>query len=341
MTSSGLPLSAVGEMAMLKPLLPLFSRRPDVAVGPGDDCAVLRMPGARRDLLATTDPVIRGHHFPDGTPMEFVARKAVARAISDIAAMGGEAAWILTDVVAPPDMPADTVRELYGFLEKASGEFGLSIAGGDLSEGSDLEIHVTALGTVPCGTAVLRSTAKPGDGLFVTGRLGCSWTDGNTHQYTFQPRLDQGNFLRSRRYASAMMDLSDGLGADLPRLLDASGVGCAIDAAAIPLSEAALRTTSPHGHAWNDGEDFELLFAVPPDRIASLLRAWPRRFPDLRLSRIGTILRSPRSRVLLRDGKKSPLPPGGFNHFCAVGDGPAGKTGQRRGRAAKSEKKEG
>lgn len=314
-----LPLSSIGEIALLKPLLPRFFQRPDVATGPGDDCAVLRVPGGRRDLLATTDPVIRGHHFLDETPVEFVARKAVARAISDIAAMGGEAAWILTDVVAPAAFPADSVRALYGALEKAAREFGLSIVGGDLSEGPDLEIHVTALGTVPRGTAVLRSGARPGDALFVTGALGASWTDGNTHQYLFQPRLEEGYFLRARRFASAMMDLSDGLGADLPRLLDASGVSCRIDAAAIPLSEAARRTGQPLAHAWNDGEDFELLFAVPADRIPGLLRAWRRRFPGLALSRIGTVLPQGEPRTMVNGGETMALPPGGFNHFRSSG----------------------
>ena len=309
------PLSSIGEIALLKPLLPRFFQRPDVATGPGDDCAVIRMPGSRRDLLATTDPVIRGHHFLDDTPLEFVGRKALARAISDIAAMGGEAAWILTDVVAPAAFPADSVRGLYGALEKAAREFGLSIVGGDLSEGPDLEIHVTALGTVPRGTAVLRSGARPGDALFVTGVLGASWTDGNTHQYTFQPRLAEGAFLRSRRYVSAMMDLSDGLGADLPRLLNASHVSCEIDADAIPLSDAARSTPDPLGHAWSDGEDFELLFAVPPEHVDGLLRAWSCRFPDLPISRIGTVLQSRAPRTMLLNGAKVPLPPGGYNHF--------------------------
>lgn len=300
---------------MLKSLLPRFVQRPDVATGPGDDCAVLRMAGSRHDLLATTDPVIRNHHFLDNTPLNFVARKAVARAISDMAAMGGEAAWILTDVVAPAAFPADSVRALYGALEKAAREFGLSIVGGDLSEGPELEIHVTALGTVPRGTAVLRSGARAGDALFVTGALGASWTDGNTHQYTFQPRLEEGNFLRARRFASAMMDLSDGLGADLPRLLDASGVGCAIEAERIPLSEAARRTDSPLEHAWNDGEDFELLFSVPSEKVAALLRAWPKKFPELPLSRIGTVLPTDQGRTFSLGGRKMALPPGGFNHF--------------------------
>ena len=317
MRSSCKPLSSVGEIALLKPLLPRFFQRGDVATGPGDDCAVMRMPGSRRDLLATTDPVIRNHHFLDDTPLEFVGRKAVARAISDIAAMGGEAAWILTDVVAPAAFPADSVRTLYGALEKAAREFGLSIVGGDLSEGPDLEIHVAALGTVPRGTAVLRSGARPGDALFVTGALGASWTDGNTHQYTFQPRLAQGHFLRARGFASAMMDLSDGLGADLPRLLDASRVSCALDADAIPLSDTARLTSDPLGHAWNDGEDFELLFAVPPDRVKGLLRSWPRRFPDLPISRIGEVLEPGVPRTMSIGGAEVPLSPGGFNHFRA------------------------
>jgi thiamine-monophosphate kinase len=276
------------------------------------------MPGSRRDLLATTDPVIRGHHFLADTPLEFVGRKAVARAISDIAAMGGEAAWILTDVVAPAAFPANSVRALYGALEKAAREFGLSIVGGDLSEGPDLEIHVMALGTVPHGTAILRSGARPGDALFVTGALGASWTDGNTHQYTFQPRLVQGHFLRARRFASAMMDLSDGLGADLPRLLDASCVSCEIDADSIPLSDAARRTSDPLEHAWSDGEDFELLFAVPPDRVDGLLRAWARRFPGLPISRIGEVLEADAPRTMRVGGKRIALPPGGYNHFRAT-----------------------
>lgn len=315
------PLSDVGEIGLLRVILPTLRQRRDVARGPGDDCAVLRLPDSPFDLLATTDPVIEGRHYLPDTPLALVARKAVARALSDLAAMGGTPRWLLTDVTAAPDTPADKVSALYAGLEKAARHFHVSIVGGDLAEARELQVHIVALGTCPRGTAVLRSTARPGDLLLVTGRLGASWADGNLHQFTFLPRLAQGRWLAQNGYATAMMDLSDGLGADLPRLLDASGdLGCLIRPDAIPCSPFARRLGgSPEraiARAWNDGEDFELLLAIRPRWLPQLLQDWAAAFPRLPLTPIGQVLPSSEPRVLLSpDGTSRPFPKGGFDHF--------------------------
>ncbi len=138
-------MDEVGEVALLRAVLPRLRQRRDVARGPGDDCAVLRLPGAPDDLLVTTDPVIPGHHYLPGTPLDKVARKAVGRALSDIAAMGGIARWILTDVTTPPGTPAAEIEALYAGLERAARRFGVSIVGGDLAEAAGRQGHIVGI----------------------------------------------------------------------------------------------------------------------------------------------------------------------------------------------------
>ncbi len=311
-------LRDIGENNLLRGLLPRLPQRADTPVGPGDDCAVVRLPGAADDWLLTTDPVIEHRHFLPDTPARRIGRKAIARAISDIAAMGGQPRWILINLVAPAGTPLARIRGLYAGMIAAARRWRLGILGGDTAEGAALELHITAIGCVPRGTAVLRSGARAGDLLYVTGALGGAWLPGSRHHLLFEPRLDAGRFLAERRFATALMDLSDGLAADLPRLLDASKRGVRLDAAAIPISRAASNTDAPLRHALEDGEDFELLFTVPPRKAAAFEAAWKRRFPKLPATRIGAILANPRQRDILRpDGSASPLAPGGYQHFLS------------------------
>jgi thiamine-monophosphate kinase len=311
-------LRSIGENALLRGILPRLPQRPDTLVGPGDDCAVVRVHGSPDDWLFTTDPVIERRHFLPSTPARLVGRKAIARAVSDIAAMGGTPLWILIDLVAPAATPLARIRGLYDGLVAAAKQWDLGILGGDTAEGDTLELHITGVGRIPRNTAVLRSGARTGDLVYVTGALGGAYLPGSRHHLLFEPRLEAGRFLAARKFATAMMDLSDGLAADLPRLLDASQRGVRLEAAAIPLSRAARKTPNALHHALGDGEDFELLFTVAPRNRARFEAAWKRNFPKLPASCIGTILANPKQRLLhLPDGSSASLHPGGYQHFLS------------------------
>ena len=309
-------LRDIGENGLLRGILPLLPQRPDVVVGPGDDCAVVRVSGSPDDWLFTTDPVIERRHFLPETPARLVGRKAIARAVSDVAAMGGTPLWILVDLVAPASTPVARIRGLYAGMIAAAKTWNLAILGGDTAEGDTLELHVTGVGRIPRNAAVLRSGARAGDLVYVTGALGGAYLPGRRHHLLFEPRLAAGRFLAERKFATAMMDLSDGLAADLPRLLDASKRGVRLEAAAIPLSRAARKTRQPLHHALCDGEDFELLFTVAPQNRARFESAWNRKFPELPATRIGTVLSARTHRFLhLSDGSTAPLRAGGYQHF--------------------------
>ena len=311
-------LRDIGENGLLRGLLPRLPQRPDTLVGPGDDCAVVRVHGSPDDWLFTTDPVIERRHFLPSTPARLVGRKAIARAVSDIAAMGGTPLWILIDLVAPAATPLARIRGLYDGLIAAAKQWNLGILGGDTAEGDTLELHITGVGRIPRNSAVLRSGARAGDLVYVTGTLGGAYLPGSRHHLLFEPRLEAGRVLAAKKFATAMMDLSDGLAADLPRLLDASQRGVRLEATAIPLSRAARKTPHPLRHALGDGEDFELLFTVAPRNRARFEAAWKRNFPKLPASCIGAILANPKQRlILLPDGSSAPFHPGGYQHFLS------------------------
>lgn len=311
-------LRDIGENQLLRGILPRLPQRADTLVGPGDDCAVVRVPGSSDDWLFTTDPVIERRHFLPSTPARQVGRKAIARAVSDIAAMGGTPLWILVDLVAPASTPLSRIRGLYDGMIAAARKWDLGILGGDTAEGDTLELHITGVGRLPRGTAVLRSGAKTGNLIYVTGALGGAYLPGSRHHLLFEPRLEAGRFLAGKKFATAMIDLSDGIAADLPRLLDASRRGACLAAAAIPLSRAARKTAHPLHHALCDGEDFELLFTLAPKNRTRFETAWKRKFPKLPATCIGTILANRARRTLhLPDGTAIPLHPGGYQHFLS------------------------
>ncbi len=309
-------LGDIGENKLLRNLLPHLPRCADTLVGPGDDCAVVRIPGSKDQWLFTTDPVIEHRHFLPNTPAHLIGRKAIARVVSDIAAMGGTPRWILINLVAPSSTPVSRIRSLYRGMTAASEAWGLGILGGDTAEGNALELHITGVGSLPCGTAVLRSGATTGDGVYVTGSLGGAYLPGCRHHLLIEPRNEARPYLAEKKSATAMMDLSDGLATDLPRLLDASGRGVRLEAEAIPLSRAARKTAQPLHHALSDGEDFELLFTVAPHHRTRFERAWNQRFPALSATCIGTILAKRADRSLhMPDGSSAPLHADGYQHF--------------------------
>jgi thiamine-monophosphate kinase len=304
----------LGERAIIERLARMLPSRPDVVVGVGDDTAVVRTPGDV-DLLLTSDPVVEGTHFLPETPAPLAGRKAVARSLSDIAAMGGDPLWALIDLVAPPSTPVARVTGLYEGAAEIALSCGLALAGGDTSSGTSLEMHVFVVGQVPRGTALLRSGARQEDVIFVTGRLGGSLAG---HHLTFEPRLREAKWLRQGAWAGALIDVSDGIASDLPHILEESGVGAELDLAALPIAEAARTARdgrSPREHALYDGEDFELLFTVDPARAEDFLAAWTGTF-SLPCTAIGRVTNET---GVLRgregDGPARPLGGRGFEHF--------------------------
>lgn len=254
-----------------------------VEVGIGDDCAVVRGPARGRRLLLKTDCVVEGRHFLAGDPARAIGWKAACRAVSDIAACGGEPRHALVACVLREDKTGRWLDELYRGLDRAGRAYGFDVVGGELAKTDGAAVITVAMtGEVATRELVRRSGGRPGDVLFVTGVLGRSFASG--WHLRFRPRLEQARWLVGKFRVRAMMDLSDGLAADLPRLARASGTGFRVDPEAVPRRRGALLA-----EALGDGEDFELLVAVGPNEVERLVRAWRQRWPGLRLTRIGAL----------------------------------------------------
>ena len=264
----------------------------------GHDCAVLSPLSRKNDLVLKTDSVVEGIHFSSSTPAELAGRKALARPLSDLAAAGAVPKAALITVGCPGPSHARRVQNAYRGLSRLASQFHLHVVGGETVRTRQLLISVTLLGEVARGITPGRSGAKPGDRLFVTGKLGGSWP---RRHLTFTPRLKEGQWLARKRMATAMMDLSDGLGADLPRMARASGVGFQIEPDKLPLApKSSIRS------AFTSGEDYELLLAVSPRQVARLKKKWPFTTP---LTEIGFLL--PYAMGFRTGG----LPLRGYDHF--------------------------
>ena len=262
-----------------------FLRRPSRAVqaGIGDDCAGVRGGWAGVLTLLKTDCVVEKRHFLTGDRPASVGWKAACRAVSDMAACGGEPRFALVTCVLRRTQTGAWIDGLYRGLEKAARVYGFDVIGGELAAtDGPAVISVAMTGEVRARDFVRREGGRPGDVLFVTGVLGGSLVSG--WHLRFRPRLEQARWLVRNFRPRAMMDLSDGLAAALPRLASAGGTGFEIDPASVPRRRGvAVR------QALGDGEDFELLFAVRPCQAAGLRAAWKKRFPRVRLTRIGVL----------------------------------------------------
>lgn len=272
-------LSQVGEDALLALLLRGLPQSRNFI---GDDCAVVRFPGARDLLVLKTDCVVEKIHFESRANPELVGWKAMMRALSDFAAVSAIPQFALVTLIVPRNRSASWARKLYRGLHRAASKFGVAIVGGETSATrGPATISVSMSGFVEKDRRVSRAGGKKGDDLFVTGRLGGS---SRGKHLKFVPRIKESRWLTQHFRIHAMMDLSDGLGADLPRLARASKVGFEIDKKALPLT--AGTTIS---NAISDGEDYELLFAISPRDSSSLQCAWRKKFPRLPLTRIGSL----------------------------------------------------
>ena len=296
-------LSDLGENRVVAALTRALALGADVRTGAGDDCAVIGRPRDARWQLLKTDVVIEGVHFLPGDDPRRVGWKALCRALSDIAAMGGTPQHALITLAALPDEKMDRLRGIYAGLRKAARRFGVSIVGGETARSpGPLFLNVALTGTVERERCILRSGGRAGDALYVTGRLGGSRA---AKHLDFIPRLNEARWLTKNFKLHAMMDLSDGLAADLPRLATASQCGFHLDESSLPKTKGC--TTH---QALTDGEDFELLFALASRAAAALEAAWPQHFPRLPLTRIGTL--STQSKIKNRESKI----PSGHDHFA-------------------------
>lgn len=311
-------VTTTGELGLIEQIRTgVRTSNSSVRLGIGDDCAVLR-PARGYDFVFTTDWCLEGRHFRrDWHTAESVGHRCLARGLSDIAAMGAKPVAAFLSLALPTTCSA---RWFKGFLEGFQGlaeAHGLQLAGGDTSEapGNDILADVMVVGTVPRGTALLRSGARVGDGIYVSGTLGGSAVElahlasgkrfhnpGFRTEQTFpEPRVALGLTLRKRYLATACMDLSDGLSTDLGHLCRASGVRAAIDLAALPIASGASQAQALHG-----GEDYELLFTARPST------KMPGRLAKLPLTRIGTVIAG-LGPVVEVDGVE--LKAGGWQHF--------------------------
>lgn len=282
-TSSGRLLD-LGEDEVVRVLTADLPKDGSVVVGPGDDCAVLEYGRTGYYQLFKTDCLVQGVHYTPETPARLVGRKALARAMSDVAAMGGWPTQALVTLALSPQFQISYLRELYDGLTGVAREFGVSVVGGEtsrlpVSSGKAAVINVSLLGLVERERCVTRAGAKVGEVIFVTGTLGGSIRGKHLN---FQPRVWEGRWLSEHFRPTSMMDLSDGLAKDLPRLSAMSDLGFQVVMSRLPRSPGCDET-----QAINDGEDYELLFTISADRADDLRQGWARTFPDLPLTQIG------------------------------------------------------
>ena len=289
-----------------------------VAVGPGDDCAILDLAGAL--CIVTTDSLIGGVHYdPEATPPEMVGRKALARSISDIAAMAAIAVAAVACVIFPSGYDAALARRLYAGMEMLAEEYDVAIVGGDVAGGAaQVILTVTVIGRPGATTPLLRSGAKPGDRILVTGELGGSLAG---RHLDFSPRVREALAIAASADIHAMIDISDGLAADLNHILEESKCGAVLQADAIPVSQAAKAMAPDSGrdpleHALGDGEDYELLFTAPP---AAAVKAIEAASSMVRVSDIGGIVVE--SGMWLEDARgRRPIEHKGWVHRIEPGD---------------------
>jgi len=302
----------------------------NVMLGIGDDAAVVR-PSPGRDWVLSTDSFVEGVHFLARLhPPQAVGYKALARAVSDLAAMGAAPRYFLLTLSLPPGRTGSWLDKFARGMARAARRFGMRLIGGDVSRHSQVVAALTVIGEARPGFALTRSGARPGDALYVTGRLGAAQSglelllskgaraiSGQRASYSLKrhlypdPRLALAAWLAAKRLASSAMDLSDGLSTDLARLSAAGKVGAVVHSAALPLGPDNLEQAAALHRALHGGEDYELLFTVPP-RLAPRV---PPSFRGVPITRIGEITSQRKISLLDAAGRAKPLHPRGWDHF--------------------------
>lgn len=338
----------IGEFGLIKRIARLLpAGRPDVVVGIGDDVAVLKTSGADY-LLATCDTQVEGVHFTRGAISAYqLGRRAVAINVSDIAAMGGCPLWVLVSLAIPGAVEVAFIDELYRGMIEQAGLAGAAIVGGNLSRaGSGIVIDITLLGQIAPERLMLRSGAREGDAVLVTGFPGesraglelvrkpeiqVSESAGSRlmeRHFTPQPRLREGQVLARSGLVHAMVDVSDGLMADLGHICEASRVGAVVETGRTPVSDAVSETAAASGSAGGravraldwvlaGGEDYELLFTASCADVPQIQKMLLNE-TGIKCSEIGRITSEVGAvRIIMPDGAEAVLPSGpkGWDHF--------------------------
>lgn len=319
-------LSELGEFGFIERIRARVPRA-GAGLGIGDDAAVLRL-GELVSIVATTDALVADVHFRLGWSAPADAGfKAVTANVSDVAAMGAEARWLLVSLIAPKDTSADVLDKLYEGLLEGCERYGCELVGGDTTTGPTLTVAVTAIGILD-GDPLTRAGARPGEVLAVTGPLGLA-ACGLSLLYSEETgglsaedadaclaahrrpvaRAREGVAMRRTGAVHACLDLSDGLLSDVRRLAESSGVGVEVDVESVPVAPEVRRVCEARG--WDaermaiaGGEDYELLVAVPPGRLEEA---------GAELRPVGRVVDE--GRWLVRAGEREPLPEGGWDHF--------------------------
>ncbi len=284
----------MNELELINKIKILLPQNETVVAGIGEDCAVIDFKYNNYWLLFKTDAIVEGIHFTSGTEPEKVGHKAIARCLSDIAAMGGNPTSALITIGLPKNFSPEYIEGIYNGMSKVASRYSVVIVGGETTTNPErILISVSMLGMVEKDKCVFRSGAKPGDAIFVTGELGGS-IDGK--HLEFEPRIKEAQWLVKNFKPSAMIDLSDGLASDLRHITVEQGLGAELLASAIPISHSAKihyqtnpSSKPPLTAALTDGEDFELLFTINPKAAVVLLDMWKKTFPNLKLSCIGKV----------------------------------------------------
>jgi len=309
----------MNEFELIASLSATLPSHAGVIAGAGDDCAVLDCGRPGRALLFKTDAVVAGIHFLPTAEPESIGHKALGRGLSDIAAMAGRPLAALVTLALPNGFDPEFIKRIYAGMNALARRHGVAIVGGETTSNPErLLISVALLGEVARDKCVLRSGAKDGDALFVTGELGGSLAGKHLE---FEPRLAEGRWLAEHFAIHAMIDLSDGLAGDLRHLMERSQVGAELLVRSIPISRAArLRASTgtpakpPLAAALTDGEDYELLFTVAGRDAVPLADAWREQFPKVRLSCIGKITAAPGVKLRDENGVRA-LEAHGYVHF--------------------------
>ena len=303
-----------------------------IRLGIGDDAALFS-PRRGHETVLTCDWFLEGTHFlRDKHAADSVGWKCLARAVSDIAAMGAEPRCFLLSMAVPDSHTGRWLNEFLAGLRRAARKFNCPLAGGDTTRRTEILLHVTVVGEITSGRALLRSGARPGDIIYVSGRLGeaemglqlirserhiaNNYPAVRKHLYP-QPRIALGQWLADHRIATSMIDLSDGLSTDLPRLCASSGVGARLDASRIPTAKmpnwpgTEAKNFDAIDLALNGGDDYELLFTVRQSKTEQI----PRAFQGVPLTPIGEIPRGRKLTLVRTDGHEQTLPRGGWDPF--------------------------
>ena len=292
----------MSEAKLIRTLTQGLPSDDSVHVGPGDDCAVISTQKNEDLCLFKTDAIVEGIHFTADTRPELIGRKAIARPLSDIAAMSGYPTHALITLGLPKIFDEARLAAIYQGAQEMAAQHDTFIVGGETTRTSELLISVSLIGRCDPATVITRAGSQTGDAIFVTGELGGSLAG---KHLDFMPRLQESHWLSGRFDIHAMIDLSDGLATDLHHLLN-DQIGAELLTTAIPISKAAKEYSraNPSGKtpllaALTDGEDYELLFTLPAKQAVSLHDEWKQSFQELPLKCIGKITRKPG--ISLRD----------------------------------------